>query len=102
VRQEGFLYWLAWTGNNGASLFSTADAQGVYRRLVICGLPPGILGPLQLAPIVTEIAAQEPGLLGEIAAGLAGQGLLPAGTPTATQISDAVIRAAGGTGDCKY
>ena len=40
VRQEGFLYWLAWTSNNGVSLFNTADAQGVYRRLVFCGSRP--------------------------------------------------------------
>ena len=27
-RQEGFLYWLAWTAQNGVSLLSSADAQG--------------------------------------------------------------------------
>jgi phospholipid/cholesterol/gamma-HCH transport system substrate-binding protein len=102
VRQDGFLYWLAWASNNGVSLFSTADAQGVYRRLVFCGLPAGLLGPLQLAPIVTEIAAQEPALLREVAGGLAGQGLLGAATPSPTQVSDAVIRAVAGTGDCRF
>jgi phospholipid/cholesterol/gamma-HCH transport system substrate-binding protein len=102
VRQEGFLYWLAWTANNGVSLFGTADSQGVYRRLVICGLPPGILGPVQLAPIVGEIAAQEPELLSQIVGGLAGQGLLPVAAPTITQINSALVRALGGTGDCKF
>ncbi|MDQ3587452.1 MAG: MlaD family protein [Actinomycetota bacterium] len=37
---EGFLYWLAWTSQNAVSLFSTADAQGVQRRLTLCGLDP--------------------------------------------------------------
>ena len=60
TRQEGFLYWLAWTANNGVSLFSTADAQGVYRRLTICGLPVGILGAIQLGPLVRTIAAEQP------------------------------------------
>ncbi len=39
-RQEGFLYWLAWTAQNGVSLFSSADGQGPWRRVTICGLPP--------------------------------------------------------------
>jgi phospholipid/cholesterol/gamma-HCH transport system substrate-binding protein len=102
VRQEGFLYWLAWTSNNGVSLFSTADAQGVYRRLVICGLPAGILGPVQLAPIVAEIAAQEPALFGEVADALRGQGLLGPGMPSATDVTGAVIDAVAGTGDCEF
>ena len=38
-RQEGFLYWLAWTAQNGVSLFSSADGQGPWRRVTICGLP---------------------------------------------------------------
>ena len=44
-RQEGFLYWLAWAAQNGTSLFSTADAQGPWRRVTICGVPgPGARG----------------------------------------------------------
>jgi phospholipid/cholesterol/gamma-HCH transport system substrate-binding protein len=38
-RQEGYLYWLAWTAQNGVSLFSSADGQGPWRRVTICGLP---------------------------------------------------------------
>ena len=38
-RQEGFLYWLAWVSQNGSSLFSSADGQGPWRRVTICGLP---------------------------------------------------------------
>ena len=33
-RDEGFLFWLAWTAQNTTSLFSTSDASGPYRRIV--------------------------------------------------------------------
>jgi phospholipid/cholesterol/gamma-HCH transport system substrate-binding protein len=42
-RQEGLLYWLAWTAQNGTSLFSTADGQGPFRRVTICGVPAAVL-----------------------------------------------------------
>jgi phospholipid/cholesterol/gamma-HCH transport system substrate-binding protein len=102
VRQEGFLYWLAWTANNGVSLFSTADAQGVYRRLTICGLSPGILGGVQLGPLVRQIAAEQPEILADMTAGLRAQGLLPEGIPTTTQLVEAVTDATGGLGDCRF
>jgi phospholipid/cholesterol/gamma-HCH transport system substrate-binding protein len=31
-RQEGYLFWLDWVSNNANSIFSTADASGVFRR----------------------------------------------------------------------
>ena len=34
-RDEGYLFWLAWTANNGNSLFSTGDASGPFRRGVL-------------------------------------------------------------------
>jgi phospholipid/cholesterol/gamma-HCH transport system substrate-binding protein len=102
TRQEGFLYWLAWTANNGVSLFSTADAQGVYRRLTICDLPVGILGAVQLGPLVTQIAEQQPALLNQVVSGLSAQGLLPGGTPTSADLVEAVTAAAGGLGDCRF
>jgi phospholipid/cholesterol/gamma-HCH transport system substrate-binding protein len=42
-RQEGFLYWLAWTAQNGVSLHNTADAQGPWRRVTICGVPQALV-----------------------------------------------------------
>jgi hypothetical protein len=84
------------------SLFSTADAQGVYRRLTICGLPVGILGAIQLGPLVREIAADQPEILADMTASLRAQGLLPAGTPSTTQLVDAVTDATGGLGDCRF
>ena len=42
-RQEGYLYWLAWTAQNTNSLFSTADAMGPLRRITLGGLSCGIV-----------------------------------------------------------
>jgi phospholipid/cholesterol/gamma-HCH transport system substrate-binding protein len=102
ARQEGLLYWLAWTANNGVSLFSTADAQGVYRRVTICGLPVGILGAIQLGPLVTQIAQEQPAIRAELVNGLLGQGLLTTSTPTNSQLVAAVTRAVDGLGDCRF
>jgi phospholipid/cholesterol/gamma-HCH transport system substrate-binding protein len=38
ARDEGYLYWLAWTAQNTVSLFSTSDAQGPFRRIFIRGV----------------------------------------------------------------
>jgi phospholipid/cholesterol/gamma-HCH transport system substrate-binding protein len=45
-RSEGFLYWLAWTAQNGVSLHNTADAQGPWRRVTICGVPQALVDAL--------------------------------------------------------
>jgi phospholipid/cholesterol/gamma-HCH transport system substrate-binding protein len=37
-RNEGYLYWLAWVGQNTDSLFSTADALGPIRRAYLLNL----------------------------------------------------------------
>jgi phospholipid/cholesterol/gamma-HCH transport system substrate-binding protein len=37
-RSEGYLYWLAWAGQNTVSMFNTADANGPWRRAFIGGL----------------------------------------------------------------
>ncbi len=42
-RQEGYLYWLAWTAQNTNSLFNTADAMGPLRRITLGGLSCGLL-----------------------------------------------------------
>jgi phospholipid/cholesterol/gamma-HCH transport system substrate-binding protein len=34
-RDEGYLFWLGWVGQNTTSLFNTSDAQGPLRRYVI-------------------------------------------------------------------
>ena len=37
-RQESYLYWLGWTAHNTTSLFNSANAHGVARRLYLGGL----------------------------------------------------------------
>ena len=32
-RDEGYLYWAAWTGHNGVSVFGSQDGNGLYRRI---------------------------------------------------------------------
>lgn len=38
ARNEGYLYWLAWVGQNTTSLFSTSDALGPIRRAYLLNL----------------------------------------------------------------
>jgi phospholipid/cholesterol/gamma-HCH transport system substrate-binding protein len=61
ARQEGYLYWLAWTAHNGASLFSTADAQGPWRRVTICGVPAPVLASI-VDGVIGDIGGSNPGL----------------------------------------
>jgi phospholipid/cholesterol/gamma-HCH transport system substrate-binding protein len=42
ARNEGYLYWLAWVGQNTDSLFSTADALGPIRRAYLLNLNCGV------------------------------------------------------------
>lgn len=35
ARDEGLLFWLGWVSHNTTSLFSTADASGPFRRIVL-------------------------------------------------------------------
>jgi phospholipid/cholesterol/gamma-HCH transport system substrate-binding protein len=42
ARNESYLYWLAWVGQNTTSLFSTADALGPIRRAYLLGLNCGV------------------------------------------------------------
>jgi phospholipid/cholesterol/gamma-HCH transport system substrate-binding protein len=37
ARQEGYLFWIAWLQHNGASLFSTSDANGPFRAVTLGG-----------------------------------------------------------------
>ena len=53
-RQEGYLYWLAWLGQNTTSLFSTADAQGPIRRIALGGVNCSIFVGAGLPPVVAN------------------------------------------------
>ncbi len=65
AREEGYLYWLAWTAQNGVSLLSTADPQGPWRRVTICGLPAetvkGVVGT-----VLAELNAKDPDLVKDL------------------------------------
>jgi phospholipid/cholesterol/gamma-HCH transport system substrate-binding protein len=43
TREEGYLYWLAWTAQNTVSLFNAGDAHGNHRRIYLGGLSCGTL-----------------------------------------------------------
>jgi phospholipid/cholesterol/gamma-HCH transport system substrate-binding protein len=60
-RQEGLLYWLAWTAQNGNSLFSSADGQGPWRRVTICGVPASVLAGI-VQGVIGDVGASNPAL----------------------------------------
>jgi phospholipid/cholesterol/gamma-HCH transport system substrate-binding protein len=66
-RQEGFLYWLAWVSQNGSSLFSSADGQGPWRRVTICGVPAAALTGI-VNGVVSDITADNPALADQLTA----------------------------------
>jgi phospholipid/cholesterol/gamma-HCH transport system substrate-binding protein len=58
-RAEGYLYWAAWLGHNGNSVFQAADGNGLYRRIYLTTSCQSFLSILQaspLAPIATPFA----------------------------------------------
>jgi phospholipid/cholesterol/gamma-HCH transport system substrate-binding protein len=65
ARQEGLLYWLAWTAQNGVSLFSTADGQGPWRRVTICGVPASVLTGI-VEGVVSDLGVSNPGLADQL------------------------------------
>jgi phospholipid/cholesterol/gamma-HCH transport system substrate-binding protein len=59
-RDEGYLYWLAWLGHNGSSVFSSGDGNGWWRRIyftVGCANAGNILGETPLGPAITGLGA---------------------------------------------
>jgi phospholipid/cholesterol/gamma-HCH transport system substrate-binding protein len=60
ARDEGYLYWLAWTAQNTVSMFSTSDANGPYRRFYAGGLACSTLTSLGLpAPVVNLLGPND-------------------------------------------
>ncbi|MGH2962562.1 MAG: MlaD family protein [Solirubrobacterales bacterium] len=58
-RDEGYLYWAAWLGHNGNSVFSAQDAHGPFRRIYFtasCDNAANILSETPLAPLITNLA----------------------------------------------
>ncbi len=57
-RDEGYLFWAAWLGHDGNSVFSTGDANGFVRRIYLtmgCDEALALLGSSPLAPLVTGL-----------------------------------------------
>jgi phospholipid/cholesterol/gamma-HCH transport system substrate-binding protein len=71
-REEGLLYWLAWTAQNGTSLFSSADGQGPWRRVTICGVPAAVISGL-IGTVLAEVGAEDPAAAEELIGGVLGQ-----------------------------
>jgi phospholipid/cholesterol/gamma-HCH transport system substrate-binding protein len=92
ARNEGYLYWLAWTSQNGVSLFNTADAQGPWRRVTICGVPQPILNAL-IASVLTNVQQSNPSLVEQLIGG-AGSTIQP-GSPIANLLAT-------GFGSCNF
>jgi phospholipid/cholesterol/gamma-HCH transport system substrate-binding protein len=74
ARREGLLYWLAWAAQNGTSLFSSADGQGPWRRVTICGVPAAVIEGL-IGTVLTEIGAEDPGFAEDLIGGVIGGGV---------------------------
>jgi hypothetical protein len=64
---------------NGSSLFSSADGQGPWRRVTICGVPAAVITGL-IGTVLTEIGADDPAFAEELIGGALGQTPL-AGNP---------------------
>jgi phospholipid/cholesterol/gamma-HCH transport system substrate-binding protein len=92
ARQEGLLYWLAWTAQNGVSLLNTADAQGPWRRLTICGLPPDVVTGL-LGVVLAELGAEQPAVLQQVLNQLGA---------TPDNLAQKLVQASGGFGICNF
>ncbi len=92
ARQEGLLYWLAWTAQNGVSLFNTADAQGPWRRVTICGLDPAAATGL-LTLVLGEISATQPDLLQQLINQVGG---------TSETLLQNLVAKSGGFGACSF
>jgi phospholipid/cholesterol/gamma-HCH transport system substrate-binding protein len=57
-RAEGYLYWAAWLGHNGNSVFSAQDANGLYRRIYFtlsCANAANILALSPVAPLIEPL-----------------------------------------------
>ena len=50
ARDEGLLFWLGWTSYNGLSVFSTADASGPFRRIILSATCTTLQGQVQEEP----------------------------------------------------
>jgi hypothetical protein len=74
------------------SLFSSADAQGPWRRVTICGVPGPFLDTL-IGQVLTQVSSTNPGLVQQLIGG-AGSVIQP-GSPIANVLAT-------GFGSCNF
>jgi phospholipid/cholesterol/gamma-HCH transport system substrate-binding protein len=58
-RDEGYLYWAAWLGHIGDTVFQDQDANGLYRRIyftVSCANAANMLSNTPLSPIILPLS----------------------------------------------
>jgi phospholipid/cholesterol/gamma-HCH transport system substrate-binding protein len=55
-RDEGYLYWAAWLGHNGNSVFANQDANGLYRRVYFTASCSTLLNMIDASPASQLIA----------------------------------------------
>jgi hypothetical protein len=80
-RDEGYLFWLAWVGQNTTSLFSTSDAQGPLRRFIVFFNCTDLRALLSTNPAAATLlgfsnALNNPGLCPSSEGGVPGPGLI--------------------------
>jgi phospholipid/cholesterol/gamma-HCH transport system substrate-binding protein len=51
-RDEGYLFWLAWTTHQGANLINVDDANGPYRSILLSGLCSSLISLVNATPQV--------------------------------------------------
>lgn len=54
-RQEGYLYWAAWTAQAGQSLLGNGDGQGVFRRFTFGNTNCAVFGATGLPPTAVDV-----------------------------------------------
>jgi phospholipid/cholesterol/gamma-HCH transport system substrate-binding protein len=55
ARDEGYLYWAAWLGHNGDSVFQNQDANGLYRRIYFTASCSNVLNVLESSPLAQVV-----------------------------------------------
>jgi len=61
-RDEGYLYWGAWAGHNGTSVFGGQDANGLYRRIYFTASCQNLASLLYGSPVGGVVAGIVTGL----------------------------------------
>ena len=56
TRDEGYLYWAAWLGHNGNTVFQNQDANGLYRRVYFTASCNTVRNMIEASPAAQLIA----------------------------------------------